>query len=519
MFTATLLLHVAVVFAVRDRGWDDGAITMAFADTFAQTGRMSITPPSEVIEGFSSPAWLLLLAGVYRVFPLAFGGMILAAQLLTALFAALGATLLWDLLRPFLPRVAMLFSIAVFCYGPFLLETANGMEMTALSAAVLALLRSITRLPARTWQMVALAALVPWIRLEAAGYLAVAALALIALSRDYRRAGALVAGAVASSIVLTAVRLALFDSLVPNTIIAKRWPVYGSDTFLGHLRQPVLDLLYVLAPGMLLTAVILAARRPSLRHIRARIHPAGAFIVGYVMAVGIFNLGIGYNWGYPGRMEQSAIALAVVLVCYTAPVALRSVDSVRHLIPILIAMAVLSYVGVFVGDDQMTKRWPTGRADDTTPADISETGRALDDLRVRLGLPTMSVLLPDVGGSSLCCQNLQVMDLGMLASRELARDGYQAAGDYVEEHRPDVIVDPSWGAGSLIYDTSYFSANYVPITTGDNWFYLRTTHFAELEPQCSWISTEDAKPLWHNPDGYTERYLQESHTTTVCLLR
>ncbi len=103
VFAATFLLHVVVVSVVRDRGWDDGAITMAFADTFAHTGRISITPSSEVVEGFSSPFWLLLLSGVYRPLPLGFDGMILAAQLLAALCAALGATLLWSLLRPFLP--------------------------------------------------------------------------------------------------------------------------------------------------------------------------------------------------------------------------------------------------------------------------------------------------------------------------------------------------------------------------------------------------------------------------------
>ena len=92
----------------------------------------------------------LQIASVYRVFPVGFGGMILAAQLLNALFAVLGATLLWELLRPFLPRMAVLLSIAVSAYGPFLLETANGMEMSALSAAALAMLWLIKQPQPRT---------------------------------------------------------------------------------------------------------------------------------------------------------------------------------------------------------------------------------------------------------------------------------------------------------------------------------------------------------------------------------
>ena len=109
----------------------------------------------------------LQIASVYRVFPVGFGGMILAAQLLNALFAVLGATLLWELLRPFLPRMAVLPSIAVSAYGPFLLETANGMEMSALSAAALAMLWLIkqpqprTTVPPTRWNSLEVAATSP----------------------------------------------------------------------------------------------------------------------------------------------------------------------------------------------------------------------------------------------------------------------------------------------------------------------------------------------------------------------
>ncbi len=521
VFTSTLLIHVAVAVAIRSRGWDDGAITMAFADTFAHTGRFSITPSSEIVEGFSSPAWMLLLAAIYRFVPLGFDGMILAAQLLAALCAALGATLLWSLLRPLRPRTAATLSVAVFAYAPFVLETANGMEMTALSVVVLAIVRLLTSPRSSQWALFAFAALAPWIRIEAGGYLIAAAASMIVLSRAHRQAGTLIVGTVASLLASTAVRLAVFGSAIPNTILAKRWPVYGSDTLAQHVVIPLLDLAYALAPGILVALAAFGMRSPAFNLTsvpRRTVHRSIAYIAGYVVAVGLLNLAIGYNWGYHGRMEQSVIALAVVLAVYIVPGrSRRSADSLRRLAAVFLAMAALTVYGVFfTGEEEMTRSLPIGRADDTTPTSIAGTGRAADDLRERLGLPTMSVMIPDIGGTALCCQHLQILDLGLLASRDLARDGYNAAGRYVEATRPDAIIDPSWGAGSKIYATSYFAENYVPIAFGEQWIYLRRDRFSLLENQCSWISVEQAKPLWYNPDGYTEAYLRRLGDSPIC---
>ncbi|MES2221308.1 MAG: hypothetical protein V4587_10120, partial [Acidobacteriota bacterium] len=44
------------------RSWDDGAITAAYARTFADSGRIALTPSSPQVEGMSSLTWLLLLS-------------------------------------------------------------------------------------------------------------------------------------------------------------------------------------------------------------------------------------------------------------------------------------------------------------------------------------------------------------------------------------------------------------------------------------------------------------------------
>ena len=53
---------IAVSLLIGDNGWDDGAITLAFAKTFAHHGLVALTPHSETVEGFSSVSWFLLNA-------------------------------------------------------------------------------------------------------------------------------------------------------------------------------------------------------------------------------------------------------------------------------------------------------------------------------------------------------------------------------------------------------------------------------------------------------------------------
>ena len=41
--------------------WDDSAITLGFARSFALTGRIEPTPGSGIVEGYSTTLWMLLM--------------------------------------------------------------------------------------------------------------------------------------------------------------------------------------------------------------------------------------------------------------------------------------------------------------------------------------------------------------------------------------------------------------------------------------------------------------------------
>jgi hypothetical protein len=529
LFIAVLFAHVLVAVAVGTRGWDDGAITAAFANTYAQTGRMSLTPHSEVVEGFSSPFWLFLLAATYRLIPLDFNGMILASQLWAAFFAALGAAILFDLLRPLLPRTALPLSFAVFLSAVFLTETADGMEMTALSAVVMATVWLIKQ-PAPRWSALFLfAALVPWVRPEAGGYYIAAAITMAVLSRDYRGARTLVAGVLLSLIILSGLRLAIFHSVVPNTMLAKRWAPYPKGFSIAEQisESPIVvkELIFMLAPAVIvLAAGLLGKRIPSLgpgwNRVRSRtVQPVIAFSLGYLTAVIGFNLAIGPN-GPNGpevfpRMEQSVLALAVVAVVYSSPQTIGSLQSPTRLAAVMSALLIVMYFALT--EQHSVPGWHVD--DDTTPAVMRQQGQTFDELRGRLGRSTASVLTPDVGGASLCCGELEILDLGLLANHELAQNGYAALGRLLENTQPDIVqTHADWSTASGIYDLSYFRLNYTPIVTNGMWLYLRNDHLARLVNECRPISPQAAVKTEFRGAAVDEDYIRTLGEKDICEL-
>jgi len=529
LFVSVFAVHTAYAVLIGNNGWDDGSITVAFARTFADDGRIALTPVSEVVEGYSSPFWFLLLAATYFVAPLGFDGMILASQLWTGFFCAVGAVVLYLILRPLAGRAALPISLAVFITGIFLNETANGMEMSALCAVALGIVYLLRNYTAALPGLIALAAATPWVRFEAAGYVIAGAVLLVVVSRDYRRAGALFLGVVASLAVLTALRLAIFDSIVANTIIAKRSEPYTMGESLvdrvSASKTVVKELLYVLAPAAVIAVLAIAGTRlPKFRGKAAvdtltsrSVDPATGFALGYLAGAAAFNLAIGANWGYTGRMEMSMVAIAIVVVAFCAPIAIGSLQAPWRIGALVLALIALSAYGL--ERTPLEERFGASEQGAITPASYRETGEAIDSIRTSLGLDTIAAVTPDVGGSSLCCPNIEILDLGLLANKELARDGYEGIGAYLEEHRPDVIETHSvWSDASHMYDIEFFRETYSPVAVDDMWFYLRNDHLAAVQNRCHAIAPDTAEEFRYRGDSVDEEYIASLDLQTVCQL-
>ena len=477
-------VHLAVVLVVGDQGWDDGAITLAFARTFAETGRIALTPGSEQVEGFSSVAWFLLMAAAARLGAGNYDSLIVTAQLAAAVCASAGAAMFFTVARRHVgPTTAAVAAVAVFISAPFLNESMNGMEMSLLALVALALVELLDG-PPRIGALATLGALASTVRFEAAGYVLLAAAVLFPMACARRGAVAVAAGAVAGFVVLTGWRLWYFGAVLPNTVIAKRWAPYSSGGLRAHLVAAA-EPFYVMAAVVLAVAVIVFAARRALDW--SGPWPLDAtllFALAYFGTVCAFNVAIGANWGYHGRMQLSGLPLAVlVTLAALHQVGLRwtrkAAGSAAAAL-VVGSLVVLQWVNL----GYALNPGPVARSTGVTPAGYRETGAAVDRVRHELGAEQLSFMTPDIGGSSLAYPRLQFVDMGLLANARLARDGYAGFDRYLADTRPDLIdAHTMWAEASGIYRSPQFVDGYRPIVVQGMWLYVRADLAERLPSQ------------------------------------
>jgi hypothetical protein len=536
VFATCICFHVARASQVGLRGWDDGAITLAFARTFADTGRISVTPSSEVVEGFSSPYWFLQMAFVHSTFGTDFEGSILASQLVSTMFAALSAVLLYILLQTRLGQWACPVSIATLVCSPFLRETSNGMEMTALTTVVLAIAILVGVRREHVWvALAACAAIVPLVRLEAAFYVATAGAAVVLLTRNKKGGIALVLGAALSVASLSLLRFYFFHAWVPNTMLAKQWAPYRPSSVTAILRSTcyvIIEVGFLLVPAVvaLLIVIFLTQTRPSFKAVlcavRARdANAVAVFCVVYVLAAAASCIALGKVDGYLGRMAISILPVAVSGVVYALPSSITSGPPLRlRRKPPLVPCAVISLMLVafilHTGRTLVrTTSWGDLTAASVTPEKFRRTGQSLDALRTRLGRDTLVVLIPDVGGTALCCEKLHILDLALLTNATLSHTGYRDMKTYIRGQYPDVIeTHQYWSRESRLYDDHFFRDNYTPIVAGGIWLHLRNDLLAEISAACTPASVDATKMATYRGSPIDEEYIRSTHISNVCVI-
>jgi hypothetical protein len=550
LFASILAIHSAIALAVGESAWDDGYITLAFARTFAETGHIGLTPFSETVEGATSPAWFLLMAGIYALGVTGFYGLHLASQLLASVCAAVAAVLLYRLIRPSAPGSAWWMCFVAMLLGPLRAETANGMEMTLLCVVVLAImlaLRDCHRQP--LWGLAVLSAVIPWIRLEVVGYTVMGAIAIVVLSRQYRVGLAIIGSCLLSVLTLTVVRYLIFGEVgLTNTMIAKGLspysppfgtPAWTQQFLYSTVVEPAITVLPAIAIGLFLLHTSGTAAKEKFRQVMqsaksrelpARISFGAAYAVAYIG----FILVLGSNYfNRPGRMGASAM-LALIAVAVLAVPATKAVrpPKLRHkaaagalfLVPCLgIAADDLAwiYIGRLGSDETL--------ASHSTIA-YRKNGEAMEHVRDILGRPVVSALFADVGAASLCCQNIEVLDLGLLANRDLSRTGWDQFPSYLVQKKPDLIQTHGvWSQESGIYEDPYFQRNYSPVVVYGSLFFLRDDHFRSVQPRCVAASVTDpyfysgwealsSKKKVRDVAVIDDDYLDSLHLDNICRL-
>ena len=463
---------LAVCLLIGDNGWDDGAITLAFARTFAGHGRVALTPQSEVVEGFSSVSWFLLNSLVALARP-SYRAAITIAQTLSVLSIGACTALLartCDLLR--LDRLFSALTVIAFAaWGCSFSEAGNAMEMGLLAAACLLMINQLLSPQPRLLLLCAGVVLAVTTRFEAVLY--VALLGLSVMSVPGRRAfWAIALTGLVTVALLSGWRLAVFSDVLPNTFWAKRLPPYAAFSMADRLAGGVELPSFFVAPLLVLG---IAARSGfnlagALRARRQALAIVAAPILG---AVGM-GLLLGRHWGYHGRMPYFAFPPALLLLSLLLS---DWVDAKRSrfrtaVAALSLASAVaVSMVGFPSGSLGASLR---GGSFGVTPHTYAESGQVFRRFAAAADLPHATILTSDVGGLALCCDEFKIVDLAFLSNRMLARQGPAAIAQVLDAESPDLVeAHWQWPAVGKLYQLPSFRAHYAPAFAGATKLWIR----------------------------------------------
>ena|GEM_PF-731401 len=463
---------MVVCLLVGDNGWDDGAITLAFARTFAGHGLIALTPHSEVVEGFSSVSWFLLHALVALAKP-SWHFSLLVSQVASALCISASTVLLARTCA--LLGLDKLFStltvIAFAAWGCSFSEASNGMEMGLLAVAFLVMVNELLRPQPRMFWLGAGVVLAVTTRFEAVLYVALVALSVVRVPK--RRAfWGIVVACVGISLALSIWRWAAFSDVLPNTYWAKRWPPYAAFGLADRLVGAVELLSFFLVPLVALELLLRLGFDPAGALIaRRRVLPIlGAPILGSVVMGGL----LGKHWGYEGRMPYFAFPSALALLSLVLS---SWVNAKKSKVRVAVAVGLCaSAIGVSM------KGFPSGslRASfeggtfGVTPRSYAETGRVIRRFVSAADLQRPAILTPDVGGLALECDDFRIVDLAMLSNRRLAHRGPGALAEVLASESPEIVeVHKEWASAGGLYELPRFRAHYVPAFGGGTKLWLR----------------------------------------------
>jgi hypothetical protein len=420
-------------------GWDDGAIAAAFARTYAEVGRFAVTPRSVEVEGFSSLSWVFLLA-LPRYFSQRPDVIVIWMKCLSGFCFVLSLLVFRRIANRFLEngQAALLATFILAFNSAPLHEVVNGMEMNLAMLLLLCLVDRLTDGNKRdvNWAFVWLSAsLLLFTRFEAPYFIAFTLLGCKRHlgTRRVFQLGAAVAFAFGAIEIWRFMRFGLF---MPNTVYAKMHEPYQLGYDLASLlltRALATSELVVVLFGplvVLVTAALLT--RLSLRDLvigcAGKLDP---LIVSLTAAGVLFGILLGANWGPWGRMIQPVIPFMILLIVFL----LRLVPLSRRRRTILFAAAGAVQLLAWLQVSARLIRY----GDDVPLWVVEGDGLSAERVRQLTGRATLSFLTPNLGGSALYYERLDILDLALLANPYLARPGYKAFDGFLRQSRPQVI--------------------------------------------------------------------------------
>ena len=495
LLAIAVIAQVWVAWRFWANTWDDSAITLGFARTFALTGRIEPTPGSGLVEGYSTTLWMLLMAATARMGASA-AAMMAIAKVLTLLLNLLNLLLIRSWVRAWQGDVTADLTAGVFGCAFTFYETVNGME-TPLLVALLFVMLLLRRAEGGRWARVAYLAAgigVLLTRWESVFLL----LPFVLLDGPRRRAiGAAVCWG-AAFLLSTAARWAYFGALVPNTITAKRHSPYSDAAWHEGMKQRLLQ------PGAIVAACwfallvgagyllyLLATRQGARWNLREELRrsPELRFALLFTVFAGLLATAIGPNWGPPLRTFYEGWPFLIALLLLPLSAGERRAANRRggRGAALTLATAVLcglTLLTMFARIREMSVPNAPSYMATVTVDKIARLNEVMDDIRAASGRKTLVYAGPDLGGILLYSTGIEVVDVGLLCDRVLARDGYAAVEPYLlEQRRPDVIeVHRFWTSLTKLESSERFRAEYEPVDVDGLRLFLRRDLVQSIAP-------------------------------------
>ncbi|MFF4593226.1 hypothetical protein ACQPXB_06470 [Amycolatopsis sp. CA-161197] len=480
-----VLAGVAAVawHATRYGHWivDDAAITFSYSRSLADGLGPVLQPGAPPVEGFSDPTWMVLLAGGKLVglfdHGLLFGipDYVLFPKALGLLFTAGILTLCHVVARQIFPRHAWAATLAVgltlATIPSFVIWVVSGLENSLFAFAVLGLavllFTAVRKERTLSWKVaVGAGVIVAFAALTRPEGLIYAAAFPLVLLYGVRREGFWVSFRYAVlSIVAFAVPFGAYVAwrhsefggrFLANPSVAKK---QGLPDLMSLVRPGTLILYAGVAAVVVLAIVVIWALRkaPWRRPLAALITP---FALG-VIAFGVLMP----DWMAQFRFATPVWVLGVLAgtlsfgeLLRTVKVRWRAVASV-----VVVAAAIPSMVGFVQQSDEFIKS-------PTVPACLiaDRFGRGFNTYADMLGLQQASLLLPDLGGSSMTSR-LQLVDMAGLVNAPIADlthdENMAGLRDYVFDTVKPTFIHSwgPWAGGNGISLDPRIDRDYYPI--------------------------------------------------------
>ncbi|WP_091304284.1 hypothetical protein [Amycolatopsis tolypomycina] len=449
------------VHATRYGHWivDDAAITFSYARSFADGLGPVLQPGAPPVEGFSDPTWMVLLGlgklvglfdhgtlfGIpdYVLYPKALG-LLFTGGVLTACYIAAK-----QIFTRFAWLVTLIAGLTLATIPSYVIWVVSGLENSLFAFAVVTLgvtlfvsvKRDVLLTPkVALWSgvMVAFAALTRPEGLIYAGAYPLAALFLLRSGlfwKSFRLALLSVAAFAVPFGAYVVWRYTEFGRLLANPSVAKQQGLPGFDA----VKRPFELVGYAGWAGVVVLALVIAfalAKAPWRRPLIALLVPLGLGIVAYGVMVA--------DWMYQHRFASPIWALAVIAGTLSAGELLRHRQALLRvgIVVVLVGAFVPTAIGFAAAADKFAKN-----PNITACLVADRFGRGFNTYADILGLQKASLLLPDLGGSSMTSR-LELVDMAGLVNKPIADlvhdNDLQGLRDYVFDTVKPTFIH-SWG--------------------------------------------------------------------------